>query len=55
MAKRRVLIAIDGGIAAYKVCEVISQLFQTGVEVKVILTERAGQFITPLTVSTLSR
>ncbi len=55
MASRRVLIAIGGGIAAYKVCEVISQLFQTGVEVKVILTERAGQFITPLTVSTLSR
>ncbi len=55
MGKRRVLIAIGGGIAAYKVCEVISQLFQAGVEVKVILTERARQFITPLTVSTLSR
>jgi phosphopantothenoylcysteine decarboxylase / phosphopantothenate---cysteine ligase len=52
---RRVLIGIGGGIAAYKVCEVISTLFKAGVEVKVILTDSAQQFITPLTVSTLSR
>lgn len=52
---RRVLIAIGGSIAAYKVCEVISQLFQAGVEVRVVLTEAAQAFITPVTVSTLSR
>jgi phosphopantothenoylcysteine decarboxylase / phosphopantothenate---cysteine ligase len=51
----RVLVGIGGGIAAYKVCEVISGLFKTGIEVKVILTESAQQFITPLTVATLSR
>jgi phosphopantothenoylcysteine decarboxylase / phosphopantothenate---cysteine ligase len=51
----RVLVGIGGGIAAYKVCEVISSLFKAGIEVKVILTERAQQFITPLTVATLSR
>ncbi|WP_107670833.1 bifunctional phosphopantothenoylcysteine decarboxylase/phosphopantothenate--cysteine ligase CoaBC [Cyanothece sp. BG0011] len=50
-----VLIGISGGIAAYKVCEVISSLFQAGAEVRVILTETAQRFITPLTVSTLSR
>jgi phosphopantothenoylcysteine decarboxylase / phosphopantothenate---cysteine ligase len=51
----RVLIGIGGGIAAYKVCEIISSLFKTGIEVKVILTAGAEQFITPLTVATLSR
>jgi phosphopantothenoylcysteine decarboxylase/phosphopantothenate--cysteine ligase len=53
--KRRVLIGIGGGIAAYKVCEVVSQLFQKGIEVRVILTETAQKFITPLSFSTLSR
>jgi phosphopantothenoylcysteine decarboxylase/phosphopantothenate--cysteine ligase len=52
---RRVLIGIGGGIAAYKVCEVISTLFKAGAEVKVILTRSAQEFITPLTVATLSR
>jgi phosphopantothenoylcysteine decarboxylase / phosphopantothenate---cysteine ligase len=51
----RVLVGIGGGIAAYKVCEVISSLFKAGIEVKVILTDGAQQFITPLTVATLSR
>lgn len=53
--RRRVLIAIGGGIAAYKVCEVISSLFKSGIEVKVILTQASQEFITPLTVTTLSR
>ncbi|MDY6782813.1 MAG: bifunctional phosphopantothenoylcysteine decarboxylase/phosphopantothenate--cysteine ligase CoaBC [Cyanobacteriota bacterium] len=52
---KRVLIGIGGGIAAYKVCEVISTLFKAGAEVRVILTQGATEFITPLTVSTLSR
>jgi phosphopantothenoylcysteine decarboxylase / phosphopantothenate---cysteine ligase len=51
----RVLIGIGGGIAAYKICEVVSTLFKQGVEVRVILTNSARQFITPLTLSTLSR
>ncbi len=52
---RRVLIGIGGGIAAFKVCEVISTLFKSGVEVRVILTQAAQEFITPLTLTTLSR
>ncbi|MEB3339645.1 bifunctional phosphopantothenoylcysteine decarboxylase/phosphopantothenate--cysteine ligase CoaBC [Okeania sp.] len=52
---RKVLIAISGGIAAYKVCEVVSTLVKSGVEVRVILTAAAQQFITPLTLSTLCR
>jgi phosphopantothenoylcysteine decarboxylase / phosphopantothenate---cysteine ligase len=51
----RVLIGIGGGIAAYKVCEIISSLFKAEIEVKVILTSGGEQFITPLTVATLSR
>jgi phosphopantothenoylcysteine decarboxylase / phosphopantothenate---cysteine ligase len=51
----RVLIGIGGGIAAYKVCEIISSLFKTGIEVKIILTAGGEQFVTPLTVATLSR
>lgn len=52
---RRILVGIGGGIAAYKVCEVISTLAKDGAEVRVILTDAATEFITPLTVTTLSR
>ncbi len=50
-----VLIGISGGIAAYKICEVVSSLAKRGVEVRVILTRSAVEFVTPLTFATLSR
>ena len=53
--KTRVIIAVGGGIAAYKVCELVSTLFKSGVELRIILTKSAQKFITPLTLSTLSR
>jgi phosphopantothenoylcysteine decarboxylase/phosphopantothenate--cysteine ligase len=52
---KKVLIAVGGGIAAYKVCELVSTLFKSGLEVRVILTKSAQEFITPLTLATLSR
>ena len=52
---KKVLIAVGGGIAAYKVCELVSTLFKAGVELRIILTKSAQKFITPLTLSTLSR
>lgn len=52
---RRVLVGVGGGIAAYKVCQVISTLFKSGIDVRVILTQSAQEFITPLTLTTLSR
>ncbi|MEM8778770.1 MAG: bifunctional phosphopantothenoylcysteine decarboxylase/phosphopantothenate--cysteine ligase CoaBC [Cyanobacteria bacterium P01_G01_bin.49] len=55
LQSKSILIGIGGGIAAYKVCEVISSLFKVGGNVRVILTETAQKFITPLTISTLSR
>jgi len=50
-----VLIGISGGIAAYKICEVVSSLAKRGIEVRVILTRSAAEFVTPLTFATLSR
>jgi len=50
-----VLIGISGGIAAYKVCEVVSSLAKRGIEVRVILTKSATEFVAPLTFATLSR
>ncbi|TAG72857.1 MAG: bifunctional phosphopantothenoylcysteine decarboxylase/phosphopantothenate--cysteine ligase CoaBC [Oscillatoriales cyanobacterium] len=55
MKGRRILIGVSGGIAAYKVCEVVSTLAKAGAEVKAILTDAAGEFVTPLTFATLSR
>lgn len=52
---RRILVGVSGGIAAYKICQVVSSLAKAGAEVKVILTDSAQQFITPLTFATLAR
>lgn len=52
---RRILVGVGGGIAAYKICEVVSTLAKAGAEVKVILTDPAQNFVTPLTFATLSR
>jgi phosphopantothenoylcysteine decarboxylase/phosphopantothenate--cysteine ligase len=52
---RRILVGIGGGIAAYKVCELVSSLAKAGEEVRVVLTAGAQRFITPLTLATLSR
>jgi phosphopantothenoylcysteine decarboxylase/phosphopantothenate--cysteine ligase len=50
-----VALGVSGGIAAYKACEVVRGLDRAGVEVQVLLTRNATQFITPLTLQTLSR
>lgn len=55
MPGSRVLVGLCGGIAAYKVCEVISTLAKAGVEVRAIFSDAAQEFITPLTVATLCR
>lgn len=53
--KKNVLLGVSGGIAAYKSCEIVSGLRKLGYDVKVIMTENAKQFITPLTFETLSK
>jgi phosphopantothenoylcysteine decarboxylase/phosphopantothenate--cysteine ligase len=51
----RILIGVGGGIAAYKVCEVVSTLVKAGTDIRVILTTGAQQFVAPLTFTTLAR
>ncbi|UZF91359.1 phosphopantothenoylcysteine decarboxylase domain-containing protein [Bosea sp. NBC_00550] len=53
-ASRSVLLIIGGGIAAYKVLEVIRRLKDRGIASRCILTRAGEQFVTPLTVSSLA-
>ncbi|UFU00978.1 bifunctional phosphopantothenoylcysteine decarboxylase/phosphopantothenate--cysteine ligase CoaBC [Radiobacillus kanasensis] len=50
-----ILLGVSGGIAAYKACALTSKLTQQGASVKVIMTESATQFVSPLTFQALSR
>ena len=52
---KTVLLGITGGIAAYKAAELVSALTKKQVEVRVIMTQNACQFIAPLTLQTLSK
>ena len=52
---KNILLGITGGIAAYKTTFLIRLLIKAGAEVKVILTESAGSFVSPLTLATLSK
>jgi phosphopantothenoylcysteine decarboxylase/phosphopantothenate--cysteine ligase len=52
---RRILLVIAGGIAAYKSLELVRRLREHGATVRCILTRAAQEFVTPLSVSTLSR
>jgi phosphopantothenoylcysteine decarboxylase/phosphopantothenate--cysteine ligase len=54
LAGKRILIVIGGGIAAYKVLDVIRRLKERGAEVRAILTRSAKEFVTPMTVGALS-
>ena len=52
---KNILIGVTGGIAAYKTATIIRLLVKDGAEVKVIMTDHAKEFITPLTFATLSK
>lgn len=52
---KNIVIGITGGIAAYKMCDVISQLKKRGYNIYVIMTESATRFVNPLTFQTLSQ
>ena len=52
---KHILIGITGGIAAYKSASVIRLLVKEGADLKVIMTSHAKNFITPLTLATLSK
>lgn len=52
---KHIIVGVTGGIAAYKVAYLIRLLVKNGAEVKIIMTPHAREFITPLTLATLSK
>ena len=55
LSRKKILIAITGGIAAYKINTLVRDFIKNGAEVQVILTPSAKEFVSPLTLSTLSK
>src|SRR5256885_4594727 len=51
---REMILAVCGGIAAYKVADVVSKLVQLGAGVTVAMTDEAQRFVAPLTFEALS-
>lgn len=55
LAGKRILVGITGGIAAYKTASLVRLLVKNGAQVQVVMTAHAKEFITPLTLATLSK
>ncbi|MFS0672382.1 bifunctional phosphopantothenoylcysteine decarboxylase/phosphopantothenate--cysteine ligase CoaBC [Ornithinibacillus sp. 179-J 7C1 HS] len=55
MINKNIVLGVSGGIAAYKACALTSKLTQQGANVKVIMTNSATKFVSPLTFQALSR
>jgi len=51
---KQIILGVTGGIAAYKAVELVRQLSKRGVQLQVIMTKNAQQFVTPLTFQTVS-
>lgn len=54
LENKKIVLGITGGIAAYKACNLARLLIKKGAEVQVVMTLSAKEFITPLTLSTLT-
>lgn len=54
LSNTNILLGISAGIAAYKCCEIIRLLVKQGAKVRVIMTESAKQFVTPISLQSLS-
>ena len=54
MKGKHIVVGITGGIAAYKTATLVRLFVKAGAEVQVIMTPNAKEFITPVTLSTLS-
>ena len=52
---KKILLGISGGIAAYKTPLIVRELIKNGAEVRVVVTPAAKDFVTPLTLSTISK
>lgn len=55
LSGKNILLGITGGIAAYKTSFLVRLLIKAGAQVKIIMTQSASSFVTPLTLSTLSK
>lgn len=55
MQNKRILLGITGGIAAYKIASLVRLFIKAGAEVRCIMTPASCDFITPLTLATLSK
>ena len=55
LQEKKILLGISGSIAAYKAAVLVRLLIKAGAEVKVVMTSAAKEFISPLTISTLSK
>ena len=55
MVGKKIILAVTGSIAAYKAALMVRLLVKKGAEVQVLMTPAATEFITPLTLSTLSK
>ena len=55
LARKRIVVGMTGGIAAYKVCELVRRLQDEGAEVQVVMTAGARQFVSTTTMQALSR
>ena len=54
LAGKAIVLGVTGGIAAYKAAEIVRLLVKDGATVRVVMTRNAQEFITPLTLQTLS-
>ena len=54
LKERRIVLGVTGGIAAYKAAELVRELVRRGAKVRVVMTEHARKFVTPLTFEVLS-
>jgi len=55
LSNKHILVGVSGGIAAYKIAILVRELKKKGADVKVVMTPMAKQFISPLTLATLSQ
>ena len=55
LENKKIVLGITGGIAAYKAAELTRAFIKAGAQVRVIMTKSAMEFITPLTMQTLSQ
>ena len=55
LQRKKILLGISGSIAAYKTAILVRLLIKEGAEVKIVMTPAAKEFVSPLTLSTLSK